>query len=554
MWVFDAETLAFLEVNEAAVTHYGYSRDDFLARTVADIRPADDWPRLLQEVQSQQQGVRQGSARHRLSDGRLIDVEVNAHGLTFERRPAVLVAVQDVTQRTALEDELRHQAFHDSLTNLANRALFMDRADHAIRRLERGGSGVAVLMLDLDGFKTVNDSLGHSVGDSLLVGVAARLQTGLRSGDTAARLGGDEFAILVEDAADPQEALLLAERALQSLASPFSLSGKEVFVHASAGIAWTTGDKDGRRTAPGRRCRHVPGQGSGKGCARLFEPAMYSASLARLELEGDLCRAVELDQFILHYQPVVSLGTSRVAGLEALIRWQHPTRGLIQPDEFIPVAEESGLILDIGRWVLREACRQVRAWQLKQGSDKLNIAVNLSARQLADPNLVDDVARALSESALSPACLTLEITETVLMSDPNVAVARLRELKSSGVRLAIDDFGTGYSSLSTLASLPVDILKIDKSFIDGIASGVEASGLVEAIVRLAGTLALETIAEGVERPDQLESLQALGCEQIQGFYFSKPLAPGDAEQFLLDHRADGTGGTPVRPPRADALG
>ena len=547
MWVFDTETLAFLEVNEAAISHYGYSREEFLDRTIADIRPSEDLVRLREEVQAQRQGVRHGCWRHRLNDGRIIDVEVASHGLLFSGRSAVLAAIQDVTQRTALEDELRHQAFHDSLTNLANRALFVDRADHAVRRLERGGSSVAVLMLDLDGFKTVNDSLGHTVGDALLVAVAARLQTALRLGDTAARIGGDEFAILVEDAADTEQATAVADRVMDALMAPFPLEGKELFVHASIGIAMTTGDKNAGDLLRDADTAMYQAKAQGKNCYRMFELAMYSASVARLELEGDLRRAVEHGgQFLLHYQPVVSLGTSQVVSLEALVRWQHPARGLVQPDDFVPLAEENGLIVDIGRWVLREACRQTRVWQETSGLE-VNIAVNLSARQLNDPDLLADVASALADSGLAPGSLTLEITETVLMRDPAVAVATLHRLKASGVRLAIDDFGTGYSSLSSLQNLPVDTLKIDKAFIDGICSGTEGAGLVEAIVRLAGTLALETVAEGVERSDQLESLQALGCKHIQGFYFSRPLPAADVEALLRGHEPDGT------PTRSDRL-
>ncbi len=531
MWVFDAETWRFLEVNGAAVAHYGYSRDEFLARTIADIRPAEDVPRLHLDVQTQQQGVRHGSWRHRLADGRLIDVEVSSHALTFGGRPAVLVTVQDVTQRTALEQELRHQAFHDSLTNLANRALFLDRAGHALRRVERATTGVAVLILDLDGFKTVNDSLGHAAGDALLVVAAARLQTALRTTDTAARLGGDEFAVLVEDATDPEEAMTVAERVLEALLRPFAVAGKELFVHASIGVAWTAGEEDADELVRDADAAMYRAKAEGKGCARLFEPAMHTASLARLELETDLRRAVAAGEFVLHYQPVVCAPTAQITGFEALVRWQHPVQGLVEPEAFIPLAEENGLIVDIGRWVLTEACRR-RTWQLHHHDDTLSVAVNLSARQLADAGLVHDVARAIAASGLAPHCLTLEITESVLIANPEAAVARLRQLKAFGVRLAIDDFGTGYSSLSSLQHLPVDALKIDKTFIDGVAAGAEAAGLVEAIMRMASTLALETIAEGVERPEQLESLQALGCAQIQGFYFSRPLVAEDVGALL----------------------
>jgi diguanylate cyclase (GGDEF)-like protein/PAS domain S-box-containing protein len=544
MWVFDAGSLEFIEVNDAAVAHYGYTRDQFLARTVADIRPAEDLSRLHATVESERRGV-QGTWRHRTASGRVIDVEVSSHALAFGGRPAVLVAVQDVTQRAALEEELRHQAFHDSLTDLANRALFLDRAEHAIRRLGRGGPGVAVLMLDLDGFKTVNDSLGHAAGDALLVAVAARMRSALRTTDTAARLGGDEFAVLVEDAVDGDEAMALADRLLEALEQPFELSGKQLFVRASVGVAWTDGDHDADSLLRDADAAMYQAKAHGKGVTRLFEPGMYTASVARLELETDLRRAVANGEFLLHYQPVVSLDSTQVVSFEALVRWLHPTRGVIEPDAFIPLAEENGLIVDIGRWVLAEACRQAREWQVCDHADALSVAVNVSARQLADPGLVDDVQRALHGSGLAARHLTLEITESVLIAEPDTAVARLQQLKDLGVRLAIDDFGTGYSSLSSLQSLPVDALKIDKAFVDGVSGGAESTALVEAILRLAANLALDTVAEGVERPDQLESLQALGCQQIQGFYFSQPLPPAGVEAFLRNNRASLAGAHPV---------
>jgi len=308
-------------------------------------------------------------------------------------------------------------------------------------------------------------------------------------------------------------------------------------VRASVGVAWTDGDHDADALLRDADAAMYQAKAHGKGGTRLFEPGMYTASVARLELETDLRRAVAIGEFVLHYQPVVSLDSTRVVSFEALVRWQHPTRGVIEPDAFIPLAEENGLIVDIGRWVLTEACRQARAWQLDNQDDLLSVAVNVSARQLADPGLVHDVQRALRASGLAARNLTLEITESVLIAEPDTAVARLQQLKDLGVRLAIDDFGTGYSSLSSLQSLPVDALKIDKAFVDGVSGGAEGTALVEAIVRLAASLALDTVAEGVERPEQLESLQALGCQQIQGFYFSHPLPPAGVDAFIRSNRA-----------------
>jgi diguanylate cyclase (GGDEF)-like protein/PAS domain S-box-containing protein len=533
MWVFDAETLAFLEVNEAAIRHYGYSRQEFLARRVVDIRPTSDVRASRSHLEGHDRDPVQGEWRHVLKDGRIIDVEVRSHRFAFESRPAILAAVQDVTERNSLQAALQHQAFHDSLTNLANRALFSDRVEHAIERGARDSTTVGVLLLDLDGFKTVNDSLGHTAGDELLVAVAQRLRTVLRPSDTAARLGGDEFAVLLEDLVGADEAREVAERVIDALGHPFALAGTEVVVQASIGItvAGHVG-ADPEALLRNADAAMYSAKNQGKGCYRLFEPAMHSAAVARLQLEGDLRQAVEAGEFVLHYQPVVSLDAGRVVALEALVRWQHPTRGLLPPADFIPIAEDNGLIVQIGRWVLDTACRQARAWQEAHPELCLTVAVNVSPRQLADPALVDDVRRALANSGLAPETLTLEITERVLIDDTGGATARLGELKDTGVRLAIDDFGIGYSSLSALQRLPVDTLKIDKAFIDDVTTGVEADALVQAILRLARTFHLVTIAEGVERTDQVRRLEELGCDQIQGFCFSRPV-PGDRVEALL---------------------
>jgi diguanylate cyclase (GGDEF)-like protein/PAS domain S-box-containing protein len=537
MWLYDAQRLDFLEVNEAAIHHYGYSREEFLDRLVTDVHPSDEAERLLTELDIAGPGApRSGVWRHQLKDGRTIDVEVSSHQLSFLDRAAVLVAIQDVTRRNRLEAELRHQAFHDSLTNLPNRALFADRVDHAMRQ-RRSDRTAAVLLIDLDAFKNVNDSLGHTVGDRLLVDVAARLQSVLRGADTAARLGGDEFAILLEGLPTPAAARDTAQRLIDALETPFVIAGKEIFIHASAGVTYagTHGDSADEllRNADAAMYR---AKSQGKGCYRVYEAEMHSAAVARLELETDLRRALQADEFVVEYQPIVSLSANRVVSLEALVRWWHPTRGLVPPNDFIPIAEENGLIVEIGRQVLAIACRDTRVWQKRHPDHHLTIAVNLSTRQLSDPQLVSDVTAILRETELPAGDLTLEITETALMNDPDVAITRLHELKQVGVRLAIDDFGTGYSSLGSLQRLPVDTLKIDKSFIDRVARGTEAAGVVHALIRLASTLQLDIVAEGVEHNDQVRRLEELGCDQIQGFCFSQPVAPG-AIETLLQHGA-----------------
>jgi diguanylate cyclase (GGDEF)-like protein/PAS domain S-box-containing protein len=516
MWVFDADDHAFLEVNEAAVAHYGFTREEFLARRVTDlVQRSDD----------------AGTEQHRLRDGRTIDAEVHAHELQFEGRAAVLVTIQDVTERNALEAELRHQAFHDALTHLANRALFSDRADHALGRQRRHGRGLAVLLLDLDGFKTVNDSLGHNAGDQLLVEVASRLASVLRVDDTAARLGGDEFAVLLEDLPDDEFALDVAQRIIDEVATPFHLSGKEIFVTASIGITFGGDHGDNAdellRNADAAMYR---AKSAGKGCLRVFEPAMHLDAVARLELETDLRRAIEEHELVVHYQPIVTAATGAISGFEALVRWMHPVRGIVAPLEFIPLAEENGLIVDIGRYVLRSACAQLVQWRATY--PHLTVSVNVSARQLADADLVDDVVQALHETGLPASALTLEITESTVIEDPEHAHERLTTLKALGVRIAVDDFGTGYSSLGSLQHLPVDTLKIDKSFVDGVTSGTQGAGVVHAIIGIARMLQLGTVAEGVEHDEQVHRLGELGCEQLQGYCFSKPL-PADQVIGLL---------------------
>jgi diguanylate cyclase (GGDEF)-like protein/PAS domain S-box-containing protein len=439
----------------------------------------------------------------------------------------------DVTARKHAEEQLRHGALHDALTGLPNRALFMDRLGQALARMRgRKGSDFSVLFIDLDRFKVVNDSLGHAAGDDLLIEAAKRLLKCVRPEDTVARLGGDEFTVLIEDVPDSAEAARVAARIQRELSAPHSLSGQEIVVTPSIGIAHGSSDYlSANEILRDADLAMYRAKSRGRAGHAEFDPAMHKSAVALLRLESDLRRAVDRHELTLHYQPVVSLATGAIAGFEALVHWQHPTRGLLRPLEFVPLAEETGLVVPIGEWVLREACRQTKAWQLKY-QQPLSVGVNLSARQFLNVDVVETVARALAESQLPPRTLRLELTESMLMENASRAALVLSELRALGVSLDLDDFGTGYSSLSYLQNFRLDTLKIDRSFI---ARGTEDGGnweIVNAIVSLAKGLRLTLIAEGVENYEQLEELRRLGCEYGQGYLFGRPLAAADLEAVL----------------------
>ena len=447
---------------------------------------------------------------------------------------AVVHALNDMSDRLqhAVED-LEHQAFHDSLTGLANRALFHDRVEHALQRTLRTGTDIAVVYLDIDGFKSVNDSLGHEAGDHVLREVASRLVAAVRTGDTVARLGGDEFAILVEQSTHPlDEASTIADRVLQSLSAPVALESQRIVLSASIGIV--IGDAASTSSSMLRDADIAMYQGKAAGKARwtLYDPAMRAAAVERLELESDLYLALDDNQFRLVYQPIVELETERVVGFEALLRWHHPTRGVIVPDVFIPIAEDNGSIVAIGAWVLIEACRTGAMWHQRYPDLQLSMAVNLSGRQMASADIVEQVRGALRQSGLPPAALVLELTETVLVKDAVTAGQRLRELRDLGVKLAIDDFGTGYSSLSYLRQFPVDILKIDRSFVNTISDRDEIPAIVRGLLDLGKTLKLEIVAEGIELGVQRDSLRDEHCGFGQGFLFARPLSTIDAGELL----------------------
>ena len=443
----------------------------------------------------------------------------------------IVLNTRDVTERRNIEEQYMHQAFHDSLTDLANRSLFLFQVGHALARGTRHVQPVTVLFLDLDNFKTVNDSLGHAAGDRLLVEAARRLATCVRDSDLIARLGGDEFAVLVEESPSENEVLMVAERIAKALATPFVLNNKEVFVSASIGIARTNAGDTADVLVRNADVAMYIAKTRGKGRYVLFEPAMHSAALERLDTEADLRKAIDRDEFYLEYQPIVMLETGEVTGAEALLRWRTADGRTVPPSMFIPIAEETGLILPIGRWVLREACRTARQWEYDRGFP-LRVTVNLSGRQLQDECIIEDVANALRESCFSASHLVLEITESILMQHTDVSLQRLEKLKALGVSLAIDDFGTGYSSLSYLQRYPIDILKIDKAFVDAIDKGGDGPVLASAIVALGETLRLDTVAEGIETEAQRGHLLQLGCELGQGYLFAPALSVDDFSRLL----------------------
>jgi diguanylate cyclase (GGDEF)-like protein/PAS domain S-box-containing protein len=443
---------------------------------------------------------------------------------------------RDISDRKKAEEQLQHQAFYDPLTDLPNRALFLDRLQHLFQRARRslGSPQFAVLYLDLDRFKTINDSLGHQVGDELLVATARRLERCIRPGDTLARLGGDEFTVLLDDVRSEADATGVAERIHQEVAAPLQMQGAEVFTSVSVGIALSSAGyqspEDMLRDADTAMYRAKAG---GRAGHQVFDGDMHRRAVSSLKLETELRRALERQEIVPYYQPLVDFDTGAVFGFEALARWRHPTSGMLMPDLFIPVAEETGLVVEIGAWMLAEACRQMREWQQSYPDwSTLGISVNVSGRQLAQGGIAADVERVLAATGLDPACLTLEITESALVHSLSAGAGVIQRLHEMSIGLHLDDFGTGYSSLSYLHTFPVQALKVDRSFVNRMNQASQQSAIVKAIVSLAHDLGMEVIAEGVETRAQLDALRALRCRRGQGFLFSKPLPAEQAERLL----------------------
>ena len=528
MWLYDPDTLAFIAVNGAAISHYGYARERFAAMTLPDIWPADE--RELHRSVAQAVGNSYYSDRtwrHLKADGEEIEVITYARRLAFAGRQAVLVAIVDVTERKQAEARIAYMAQHDALTNLPNRVLFHERLDGALSQLPRRGGLIAVHCLDLDHFKSVNDTLGHPLGDELLRVVADRLKGKLRDCDLVARLGGDEFAV-IQNIAHPNEASDLAARLIAAISASYDIQGHEVIIGGSIGIALAPGDGNAAdvllRNADMALYR---AKAEGRGTSHFFEAEMDRRVQARRLLELDLRKAFANGELDLHYQPLVNLLEDRIIGFEALLRWQHPERGMVMPGEFIALAEEIGLIGPIGEWVLRRACEEAARWP-----GDLKVAVNLSPAQFRTRAVVQAVLSALAHSGLAPQRLELEITESVLLGETDANLATLHQLRQIGTRISMDDFGTGYSSLSYLRSFPFDKIKIDRSFVRDIAERPDCMAIIRAVAGLGASLGISTTAEGVETSEQLDRLRAEGCTEAQGYLFSPPCPAADIAPLL----------------------
>jgi diguanylate cyclase (GGDEF)-like protein/PAS domain S-box-containing protein len=539
MWLYDPETLRFVGVNDAMVRHYGYAREQFHRMTLPDIWPVDEHAVHHDVVRSIGESYEPNRTwRHVKADGTEIDVLTYARRLTYTQQPAILVAVVDVTERKRAEAQIEHMAHHDALTGLPNRVLFNRRLDEALERVKRQGEtrqgeGLAILCLDLDHFKSVNDTLGHLIGDGLLKAVAERITQDLPERSFVARLGGDEFALIQSGVDGPEAPSRLAARLIEIVSETYQVDGHEVIVGASIGIALAP--DDGEASDALLRAADIAlyrAKSDGRGMFHFFEPDMDLRIQARRSLELDLRKAYQNGEFELYYQPLVNLERDEVSGFEALLRWRHPDRGMIQPNEFIPLAEEIGLIVPIGEWVLRRACEEAATWPAN-----IKIAVNLSPVQFRSRGLVQAVLSALAHSGLSAKRLELEITESVLLGETEANIATLHSLRALGASISMDDFGTGYSSLSYLRSFPFDKIKIDRSFVNEMMERADCVAIIRAVAGLGMSLGIATTAEGVETSAQLDCLRAEGCTEIQGYLVSPPRPASEVWQLLAASNA-----------------
>ncbi len=524
----------------SAKTLLGLEKVKFIGSRLTDFCHPEDQANLSKFLLEIGEKHELGAVEWRIkcSDGEWYYVEsVGTDLLNDPSVSGIVITTRNVNERKILESKLTHQAFHDSLTGLANRVLFRDRVEHGLRRAKRQKVAIAVLFLDLDNFKNINDTLGHAVGDQLLEAIAENLKSSVREIDSVARLGGDEFAILLEDANQPEDSIVVAKRILEKIQKVFNLQQKEVLVGISIGIAVSSaGLENVDELLRNADVAMYIAKERGKGQYAVFETELHNLFLTQIELEADLRKAVANHDFHLLYQPIVNLETSRILGVEALIRWQHPTRGLIPPLEFIPLAETTGLIIPIGQWVLEQACRQLS--RLSEKNAELSVTINISGKQLQHPDFVEETIAVINQAGVNPYHIVLEITESQMISNMTGTQKKLRQLKDAGVRLALDDFGTGYSSLNCLHQFPIDILKIDKSFVDGISEGSETAAVAKTIIALSDALNLKTIAEGIEKPEQVKTLREFGCLRGQGYLFARPMSEEQLEKALAETRSE----------------
>jgi diguanylate cyclase (GGDEF)-like protein/PAS domain S-box-containing protein len=529
MWLYEPDALKVIKVNDAAVAHYGYSREQFESMTLFNLCPRDEWE-LQGEVARAVRDFHKSDRtwRHIKADHGEIEVLTYGREVNFGDRRAILSTILDVTERKQAEARIAHMAHHDDLTNLANRMMFNERLTEAIAHIRCNGESLAVHCIDLDHFKTVNDTLGHPIGDRLLRAVAERMKACLRDTDLIARLGGDEFSIVQWPITGPNDADMLAHQLIEVISRPYELDGQEIIIGASIGMALGPADGDTAETLLRNADMALyRAKGAGRGDAHFFEAEMDRQIQARRGLELDLRKALGNDELELYYQPLVNLETSEVCAFEALLRWHHPTRGAVPPNEFIPIAEDIGLIAALSHWVLRTACVEATKWP-----DTVKVAVNLSPVQFRSKGLVESVVAALAHSGLNPGRLELEITESVLLSETEANLATLHQLREIGARISLDDFGTGYSSLSYLRSFPFDKIKIDRSFVRDLGLRPDSMAIIRAIVGLGRSLNIATAVEGVETQEQLELLKAECCTEVQGFLFSSPVPAARVTKLL----------------------
>ncbi|BCR06529.1 hypothetical protein DESUT3_35980 [Desulfuromonas versatilis] len=533
MLVIDHASGAVVDANPAACRFYGYSRQELTALQISDINTLSRDEALREMAAAKAEQRRHFRFRHRLASGETRDVEVFSGPVELEGRSLLYSLVFDVTDRLRAEERVQYLAFHDPLTGLANRTLLSDRLERALAHSRRHGECGALCFLDVDRFKTINDSLGHQAGDQLLQRVAERLQSLLRDSDTLSRPGGDEFILLLQNLDDPDHAARVAERILGSLGHPIKLGDREVYISCSIGISLYPADSmDVDTLIQNADAAMYHAKGQGRNNYQFFQAAMTAKAQERLHLENDLRHALDRGEMQLHYQPQVEAATRKVVGVEALLRWHHPRLGMVSPAQFIPVAEETGQIIRLGEWVLFTACTQAKLWR-DAGLPPLRMAVNVSGKQFRQQDFVATVDRVLAETGFDPGCLELEVTESVIMEDVQETIQTLNNLKARGIRLSIDDFGTGYSSLSYLRQFPIDRLKIDRSFVSHLPGSEDDEAIVNAIIGLAATLHLEVIAEGVETDEQVRLLTSWGCQKLQGYFFGKPL-PAEALSEMFE--------------------